>query len=112
MSSVRPRILIVDDTPSNIAVVDLLMSRLDGGEACGRLKAAPGALRLAERFQTALADRNLHHPNSSVLPYVTLTIGAATLVPTLEAQAQSLTETADLALNRAKGAGRNRICSD
>jgi len=71
-----------------------------------------GARKVAERFQASLAERDLPHPNSSVSPHVTLSIGVATLVPTLDSHAPALIEAADRALYAAKGAGRNRICSD
>ena len=64
-----------------------------------------GALALAERIRLALKERNLPHADSSVAPYLTVSIGVAIAgTETLDA----FISRADRALYQAKNAGRDR----
>ena len=67
-----------------------------------------GAWLVAERLHAALAEVRLPHPKSSLSPWVTMSMGVATQVPAQEDGALRLALAADMALYRAKAAGRNR----
>jgi diguanylate cyclase (GGDEF)-like protein len=68
-----------------------------------------GAVRVAERLQERLKLANILHEFSAAAPYVTLSIGIATTVPTDAQSSDQLIKSADKWLYRAKENGRNRI---
>ncbi|WP_016953097.1 diguanylate cyclase [Anabaena sp. PCC 7108] len=67
-----------------------------------------GALKVAKTIQTAIASLQIPHQNSQVSNYITLSMGVASLVPTLEQNLETLISYADQALYAAKEQGRNR----
>ncbi|MBD2690576.1 diguanylate cyclase domain-containing protein [Anabaena catenula] len=67
-----------------------------------------GALMLAESIINAIAFLAIPHPNSEVSPYLTLSLGVASLIPTPETSVENLINNADKALYKAKKEGRNR----
>ena len=68
-----------------------------------------GALKVAERIQTAIRKRALPHAMSIVADIVTVSIGIATWTPEVPLSREELIREADLNLYRAKRDGRNRI---
>ncbi len=66
-----------------------------------------GALAVAERMRLAVVDLGLEHVDG-VEKVVTVSLGAASCVPTPDSSSDSLVAAADAALYRAKEAGRNR----
>ncbi|RCX30725.1 GGDEF domain-containing protein [Thioalbus denitrificans] len=72
---------------------------------------APGALRIAERMQAAVADLAIEHRSSTVAGHVTVSMGVAASGPEHPLDPEALVDTADQALLRAKRSGRNRICT-
>ncbi|MBW3564182.1 MAG: diguanylate cyclase [Acidobacteria bacterium] len=69
------------------------------------------ATRLAEELRKAVEDRAIAHPNSSVAPVVTISLGVASCVPSQTTESESLFTAADPALYRAKREGRNRVAA-
>lgn len=70
---------------------------------------AEGALYLAEKMQLQLDQAQIPHPQSLVGEYVTLSIGATSLIPVADQSPDILIAIADQALYAAKEQGRNRI---
>ncbi len=68
-----------------------------------------GALTVAESICNAVRLLEIPHRASSVDRYVTLSVGAASLVPQAELSPALLIERADQAMYRAKQRGRNRV---
>jgi len=69
---------------------------------------ADQALVVAERVQQAVRALNLKHGNSSVAPYVTLSLGVASVIPSANSSRKILIRRADEALYQAKAQGRDR----
>jgi diguanylate cyclase (GGDEF)-like protein len=70
-----------------------------------------GALTVAEDCLDAFEEAGIEHVNSDVEPYVTVSIGVASMLPIHDKSSTILIEQADVALYQAKQNGRNRICS-
>ena len=71
--------------------------------------AVGGARLLAEEIRREVEMLCLPHANSSTGRHVTISVGGATIVPTVDSAMTSLVEAADLALYRAKRDGKNRV---
>ncbi|WP_272699353.1 GGDEF domain-containing response regulator [Desulfovibrio sp. Fe33] len=67
-----------------------------------------GALVVAANIHASLSRTNISHPASQVSRNVTVSIGAAAVVPTCGSTPEHLIQTADKALYQAKQSGRNR----
>ncbi|WP_322520687.1 diguanylate cyclase [Guyparkeria halophila] len=70
---------------------------------------APGAATVAERLRQAVNDKGVPHAHSSTETVVTISVGAATRIPSEDDAEDLLIHHADAALYRAKRAGRNRV---
>lgn len=84
-----------------------------GGEEFGVFlpeTGSAGALKLAEEIRQAVADLHIPHAHSAAAPFVTVSLGVAT-VDTVSANPAALQRLADRALYEAKGAGRNRVAA-
>jgi diguanylate cyclase (GGDEF)-like protein len=64
---------------------------------------------VVERMRGQVGALAIQHPNSSVDPNVTISVGTATAIPSDEASHFDLLRQADEALYRAKARGRNRV---
>ena len=72
--------------------------------------ASAGSLRLlAEKIRSTVEALKLPHANSPTYPYVTISVGGASVVPTSQVDMSSLIEAADRQLYRAKDDGKNRV---
>ncbi|MGI0489169.1 diguanylate cyclase domain-containing protein [Pantanalinema rosaneae CENA516] len=81
-----------------------------GGEEFGIILPytdAAGAYVVAETIRQGIAHLKLSHAQSAVNGYVTLSLGVATIVPTLDLLPDVLITAADTALYRAKHQGRD-----
>lgn len=88
-----------------------LVARYGGEEFVCVLPATDhaGALSIAEQLREQVASQRCDHPLSSVGPFVTVSMGVATLRPDPHIELQTLIEIADRRLYQAKRAGRNRV---
>lgn len=72
---------------------------------------ADGARRVAEAVRQAVEEEAIAH-DGSPLGHVTISLGAATVIPDRTEQPSDLIALADERLYRAKEEGRNRLCFD
>ncbi len=73
---------------------------------------AAGAKSVAAKFQQAVSELKIAHEKSSVCGIVTVSIGAATLIPEPNGLPESIVMLADKALYQAKKNGRNQaVCT-
>lgn len=70
-----------------------------------------GARTVAERLRSDMERSALPHVASEVAPWVTMSIGVASVVPGRETPSACLISAADRALYQAKGNGRNRVAT-
>ncbi len=68
-----------------------------------------GGIKIAEEVAAAVRTLKLPHEKSPVVPYVTLSMGVACMVPDRSKEMKELIERADRALYAAKRQGRNRV---
>lgn len=68
-----------------------------------------GAVHLAETIRQAVKDLQLPHAESLISQFISLSLGVATTVPTVDFSPSILIEYADKQLYQAKIAGRNRV---
>jgi diguanylate cyclase (GGDEF)-like protein len=64
---------------------------------------------MGERIRRAVEARRLPHPRSGTAPWVTLSVGVASMLISAESSAPLLVQRADDALYAGKKAGRNRV---
>ena len=68
-------------------------------------------MKFAEVINEKLKEIALPHKKSPTAPYVTVSIGVASVNADKETSSKQLIQLADAALYRAKSEGRNRVCS-
>lgn len=68
-----------------------------------------GAQKLAEEIRLSVQQLTIKHEGSLTDDHVTISIGAASIVPSSESSVEMLLARADKALYAAKEAGRNRV---
>jgi diguanylate cyclase (GGDEF)-like protein/PAS domain S-box-containing protein len=67
-----------------------------------------GARIIAESARAAVEELQIPNKSSTVLPFITLSLGVSTMIPTQNSTPDALIKDADNALYEAKKAGRNR----
>lgn len=70
-----------------------------------------GASVVAELIRSKVLELEIPHTHSLVVPYVTLSLGTASLIPDPDNDQKSFIKAADNALYEAKKMGRNRVSS-
>ena len=85
-------------------------ARIEGGSL---MAFAPGldleqALVLGQVMAERVRELRIHHPRSSVLRYISVSVGVCAVVPNTDASPTSLVEKSQLQLKIAKQLGRNR----
>lgn len=68
-----------------------------------------GAIAVAQQIQQAVHELRIAHADSTVDPYITLSLGVATVIPAAEQNSDDLIQQADIALYQAKNQGRNQV---
>ncbi|TNF98956.1 MAG: GGDEF domain-containing protein, partial [Gammaproteobacteria bacterium] len=68
-----------------------------------------GARTVAERLLERVRMENIPHTGSDISQYVTISIGQASLIPTINQSYEELIKASDLALYQSKRSGRNRV---
>jgi diguanylate cyclase (GGDEF)-like protein len=90
-----------------------LVARYGGEEFAVILPNTPpaGAMKVAENIREMVNRLHIHHAASQVSPWVTLSLGISTTIPTPEELPATLIAQADVALYQAKTQGRDRaVC--
>lgn len=67
------------------------------------------AMTLAEKLRLAVADLKIPHETSLVEPFVTISLGVASVIPSGDPVCKDLVRAADEALYRSKESGRNKV---
>jgi two-component system cell cycle response regulator len=85
-------------------------ARIDGGSL---MAFAPGlsldqALRIGHTMSERVRELRIHHPRSTVLRYMSVSVGVSAVVPAQENQPSNLLEKSQQQLKLAKSAGRNQ----
>jgi diguanylate cyclase (GGDEF)-like protein len=70
---------------------------------------ADGARMLAERMRARIEELRVENRDSAVGPFLTVSLGVATVVPNPTLRPEDLVDLADRALYAAKASGRNRV---
>ncbi|UCE88884.1 MAG: diguanylate cyclase [Pseudomonadota bacterium] len=70
-----------------------------------------GALKIAENIRSAVAALRIPHDSSTIVPYVTISLGVAPLPPGAQVSTAQLVDMADTAMYSAKEGGRNRVAT-
>ncbi|AHF06131.1 diguanylate cyclase [Desulfitobacterium metallireducens DSM 15288] len=85
-----------------------------GGEEFGVVLANSdydNAMEVAEQLRKHIEMLKITHEQSSPIPYITISLGSATITPTSNTRLEKLINAADQKLYQAKDRGRNQVCA-
>ena len=68
-----------------------------------------GARMIAEKMRLMVEREMIKHANSDISLFVTISLGVSTQIPDKDSESEDLVAKADIALYKAKQAGRNRV---
>jgi diguanylate cyclase (GGDEF)-like protein/PAS domain S-box-containing protein len=90
-----------------------IVARYGGEEFAVVLPETPrvGAVNIGERLRHAVEELDLPHAESPTAGHVTISVGAATMIPHPGDSAEVIVSASDAALYSAKQNGRNRVCT-
>jgi len=90
-----------------------LLCRYGGEEFCVILPDTKevGAKIVGEKIRYSIEKLQIPHAGSEILPWVTISVGTATIIPTVYTSYMDLVSKADKALYKAKNEGRNCVRS-
>lgn len=90
-----------------------MVGRYGGEEFIAVLPETPleGAINVAESVRNNVHALHVAHPDSRTSPYITISLGVASCIPTNALDFSNLIATADRALFEAKSSGRNKAVS-
>ena len=103
---------VVEILESSLRRADEMLARYGGEELLAMVPEVPSTAaleELAEMLRRRVEEARIPHGGSVVGEWVTVSIGGAVVVPTLDSDLEALLATADAALYRAKQRGRNRV---
>ncbi|MFO7552731.1 MAG: diguanylate cyclase [Haliea sp.] len=102
---------VADALQSGVLRDEDVIARYGGEEFLALLPGADAhaVAGVAERIQRLLRNLKIPHPDSPVSPYITASLGCATVWPAEKGTPDELIQSADRALYRAKDDGRDRI---
>ncbi len=87
-----------------------MLARYGGEEFVAILRCnATTAHYVSEKLRLSIENLQLSHPNSSVSPMVSISVGVVTVIPDDKNSAFNVLAAADAALYQAKNSGRNRV---
>jgi diguanylate cyclase (GGDEF)-like protein len=88
-----------------------LLARYGGEEFAAILSNTnpDGAHRMAEEMRSIVEAHAIEHGYTKVAKCITISLGVATMIPTLDSNTDSLIQAADRALYQAKASGRNCV---
>ncbi len=88
-----------------------LVARYGGEEFCCVMPGTPlsGAIHVAEKIKESIAGLAIPHQKSEVSPFLTVSMGVVTTIPTMPGSPSDLLREADRQLYLAKYMGRNRF---
>jgi diguanylate cyclase (GGDEF)-like protein len=101
----------IAETLQNVIRKDAdIVGRFGGEEFLVILTETPSdkAFDVAERIRLKIENLKIPHENSEVSPYVTVSLGVASVIPE-DDDFEKIIELADIALYRAKNSGRNKV---
>lgn len=85
-----------------------------GGEEFGIILPGTGfesSIMLAEQMRISVESLRLKHEFSCISPYITISLGVATVLPEKHMSCHELINASDKQLYKAKQEGRNRVCA-